>query len=125
MLTALSIRDIVLIEKLDISLDQGLTVTGAVRETILADCTIAILAAWDQLQGGGHQQLVADYRRACATLGAQVRASLPDGSDVVGEAVDIDPSGRLLVVPEVADGSTPASGVVSLSAADIVHLRTV
>ena len=106
-------------------LDQGLTVTGAVRETILADCTIAILAAWDQLQGGGHQQLVADYRRACATLGAQVRASLPDGSDVVGEAVDIDPSGRLLVVPEVADGSTPASGVVSLSAADIVHLRTV
>ena len=104
--------------------EQGLQVTADIRETILADCTAAILAAWDALLGNEHQELVADYRRVCATLGAQVRATLPDGSHIVGEAVDIDETGRLLVVPNTAEGGAAAFGVVTLSAADIVHLRT-
>jgi BirA family biotin operon repressor/biotin-[acetyl-CoA-carboxylase] ligase len=51
----------------------------------------------------------------CVSLGRQVRAELPDGSNLVGRAATIDDSGRLVL---------DVSGeVVPLSAADIVHLR--
>jgi BirA family biotin operon repressor/biotin-[acetyl-CoA-carboxylase] ligase len=104
--------------------DHGLRAAAGIREAILADCVAAILSTWDALQAAEHEALVAEYRAMCATLGVQVRAALPDGSQIVGEAVDIDPTGRLLVVPEIAGQDTAAAGVMSLSAADIIHLRT-
>ncbi len=54
------------------------------------------------------------YVEQCVTLGRQVRVSVP-GGDVVGEAVDIDPEGRLVV--RTADGEE------HLGAGDVVHVR--
>ena len=104
--------------------DHGLVGQEGMREVLLADSTAAILATWEALQVGDVGRLVATYRDTCATLGRQVRASLPDGSQLVGEAVDIDDTGRLLVLPDTGEHQTAASAVVALSAADIVHLRT-
>ena len=54
------------------------------------------------------------YVDRCVTLGRQVRVSVP-GGDVVGEAVDIDPDGRLVV--------RTAGGEEHLGAGDVVHVR--
>lgn len=63
----------------------------------------------------------AAYRAVCSTLGAQVRAHLPDGSTLEGLAEDVDATGRLVLRPEGSAGSGGAR--TSLSAADVVHLR--
>ncbi|MGW0768367.1 biotin--[acetyl-CoA-carboxylase] ligase [Streptomyces sp. NPDC002676] len=56
------------------------------------------------------------YAAGCATLGRSVRAELPGGRAVVGEAVAIDSDGRLVIA--TADGLQEPVG-----AGDIVHLR--
>ncbi|MEC4019550.1 biotin--[acetyl-CoA-carboxylase] ligase [Streptomyces sp. H27-D2] len=56
------------------------------------------------------------YTSACATLGRSVRAELPGGREVAGEAVAIDRDGRLVMAT--------ASGMQQpVAAGDIVHLR--
>ncbi|MHA7987287.1 biotin--[acetyl-CoA-carboxylase] ligase [Rathayibacter sp. CAU 1779] len=54
-------------------------------------------------------------RAACTTLGQRVRVQLPGAADLVGVAVDIDGTGRLLID---ADGRRTA-----VSAGDVTHLR--
>lgn len=56
-----------------------------------------------------------EYLRLCATVGQQVRVSLPGGTVVTGEASDVDGAGRLVV--------RSASGLVPVSAGDVVHVR--
>ncbi len=56
-----------------------------------------------------------EYLRWCATVGRQVTVSLPGGRSLTGTAAGIDPAGRL----ELRTGS----GVVQVSAGDVVHLR--
>ena len=60
--------------------------------------------------------LDAAYAAGCATLGRQVRAELPGGAELHGEAAAIDGDGRIVVV--TGDGTRHP-----LAAADIVHLR--
>jgi BirA family biotin operon repressor/biotin-[acetyl-CoA-carboxylase] ligase len=55
------------------------------------------------------------YLRYCGTVGRQVRVLLPDGADLVGRAVTVDPDGRLVL-------DTP-SGERRVAAGDIRHLR--
>lgn len=61
------------------------------------------------------------YKAVCATLGRRVRVELPGGAAateegfLIGEAVDIDETGRLIV--RAADGEH------ALSAGDVVHVR--
>lgn len=55
-----------------------------------------------------------EYREFSGTLGQKVRAIYPDGSEVVGTALDLDQSGNLLI---------DAGEIHSVAAADIVHLR--
>ncbi|WP_314171794.1 biotin--[acetyl-CoA-carboxylase] ligase [Streptomyces winkii] len=56
------------------------------------------------------------YAAGCATLGREVRAELPGGEELVGEAVAVDSDGRLVIATE--------SGVQRpVAAGDIVHLR--
>lgn len=64
---------------------------------------------------GDADMVLRPYRALSATLGRTVRAELPGGAALVGEAVDVDSYGRLLL--EVG-GERHA-----LSAADVVHLR--
>ncbi|MGW7464557.1 biotin--[acetyl-CoA-carboxylase] ligase [Streptomyces xantholiticus] len=56
------------------------------------------------------------YAAGCATLGRQVRAELPGGTAVTGEAVALDGDGRLVLATEGGDRQ-------AVSAGDIVHLR--
>ncbi|MFZ0323587.1 MAG: biotin--[acetyl-CoA-carboxylase] ligase [Actinomycetes bacterium] len=60
----------------------------------------------------------AAYRAQCSTIGREVRVMLPGGvADVLGRAVDVDASGRLLVEPD-GDG-----GPVALSSGEVWHVR--
>ncbi|WP_037620513.1 biotin--[acetyl-CoA-carboxylase] ligase [Streptomyces aureus] len=56
------------------------------------------------------------YAAGCATLGRTVRAELPGGRTVVGEAVALDGDGRLVIA--TADGVQEPVG-----AGDVIHLR--
>ena len=57
-----------------------------------------------------------DLRVASATLGREVRVQRTDGTSIVGMAVDIDGSGRLVVADD--------SGEVTIDAGDVFHLRS-
>ncbi|RKN76649.1 biotin--[acetyl-CoA-carboxylase] ligase [Streptomyces klenkii] len=56
------------------------------------------------------------YAAGCATLGRSVRAELPGGGELVGEAVAVDGDGRLVLA--TGDGVQRPVG-----AGDIVHVR--
>ncbi|MGW3665605.1 biotin--[acetyl-CoA-carboxylase] ligase [Streptomyces sp. NPDC005141] len=58
------------------------------------------------------------YAAGCATLGREVRAELPGGRSIVGEAVAVDGDGRLVIATE--EGVQEPVG-----AGDVVHLRAV
>lgn len=73
------------------------------------------LRGW-RAAGGADSALAADYRQVSTTIGTRVRAVLPNDSEIVGIAIDIDEAGRLLI----NDGRT----TVTVSAGDITHLRT-
>jgi BirA family biotin operon repressor/biotin-[acetyl-CoA-carboxylase] ligase len=64
---------------------------------------------------GADEQLVEDYRAACATLGRDVRVALPGGVMLEGTAVDIDADGRLLV--------ETGAGREAVGAGDVLHVR--
>ncbi|MFI7076022.1 biotin--[acetyl-CoA-carboxylase] ligase [Micromonospora sp. NPDC049903] len=55
------------------------------------------------------------YLAVCGTVGREVRAFLPDGTELTGTATGVDLDGRLLV--------TTAAGERALAAADVLHLR--
>lgn len=81
----------------------------------LGDRLATWYAAWRAASGNPAAGLRDEYVRRCDTLGRQVRAELPGGDGVLGTAVDVDESGRL-VVDTGADR-------VAISAGDVVHLR--
>jgi BirA family transcriptional regulator, biotin operon repressor / biotin---[acetyl-CoA-carboxylase] ligase len=65
----------------------------------------------------GAADIRAELVENCLTIGQQVRAELPDGSEILGTAAGIDPHGRLLLAH--SDGTK----TTALSAADVWHLR--
>jgi BirA family transcriptional regulator, biotin operon repressor / biotin---[acetyl-CoA-carboxylase] ligase len=56
-----------------------------------------------------------EYQRRCATLGREVRVSLPGGETLAGTALEVDEAGRLVIAA--------ASGPVAVSAGDVIHVR--
>jgi BirA family transcriptional regulator, biotin operon repressor / biotin---[acetyl-CoA-carboxylase] ligase len=79
------------------------------------------LAAWyTRWRGAGgdpaESRLHEAYTAGCATLGRTVRAELPGGQEVAGEAVAVDGEGRLVV-------NTP-EGPRTVGAGDVVHVRS-
>ncbi|GEP47934.1 biotin--[acetyl-CoA-carboxylase] ligase [Microbacterium saccharophilum] len=56
-----------------------------------------------------------DIQALCATVGADVRVSLPDGTTLTGTATGLDAEGRLLVRTE--------AGETAVAAGDVVHVR--
>lgn len=71
---------------------------------------------WCAAEGDpGLSGLQETYAAGCSTLGRQVRAHLPGGRELVGEAVAVDGDGRLVIAGQ---GERRAVG-----AGDIVHLR--
>ncbi len=89
-------------------------VTGARvdRSALLVALVEELAGRYDQWRSG------ADLRRAylelCRTPGQDVQVAVP-GGEVIGEAVDVDASGRLVVRTE--------EGEKHLGAGDVVHVR--
>lgn len=74
-------------------------------------------AGWRAAEGDADASgLRSDYRAWCATLGSQVRVERPSGDALLGMAEDVDPRGRLLVLPASGERQAVAAG-------DVVHLR--
>ncbi|MCC8478712.1 biotin--[acetyl-CoA-carboxylase] ligase [Streptomyces globisporus] len=101
----------------------SLALAGAVstdRETLLRAVLRSMehwYGAWKAAGGDAAASgLQAAYAAGCATLDRTVRAELPGGASLVGEAVAIDGDGRLVLSTE--DGLQQP-----VSAGDIVHLR--
>ncbi len=90
--------------------------TGTTRDGILT-ALLSRLGDWYQkwLPDPAGPELQAAYRRACGTLGQQVRVELPGGGTINGRATDIDADGRLVL--------STSDGERAIGAGDIVHLR--
>jgi BirA family biotin operon repressor/biotin-[acetyl-CoA-carboxylase] ligase len=82
------------------------------RSAVLGALIEELAVRYDEWRDG------ADLRRAylelCATPGQAVRVAVP-GGEVVGEAVDVDEAGRLVVRTD--------AGEERLGAGDVVHVR--
>ncbi|MDT0304587.1 biotin--[acetyl-CoA-carboxylase] ligase [Streptomonospora wellingtoniae] len=85
---------------------------AALLEGFAARYTAWAAAGGDAAAAG----LAEEYRASCSTLGRRVRAHLPGGGELLGEAAGVDAGGRL----EVRDAAGQRH---ALSAGDIVHLR--
>ena len=87
------------------------------EDQLLADYLTGLRDAIAALAVGGTTADAAkqEVREACATVGAEVSVSLPDGSSLIGVARELDGEGRLVV---------EAAGVTHVvSAGDVVHVR--
>ncbi|WP_432546410.1 biotin--[acetyl-CoA-carboxylase] ligase [Kineococcus sp. SYSU DK004] len=94
------------------------------RDTVLRRYLRALRTRLDAFAAAGGDPaacgLLADYRAACATLGADVRVHLPDGTVLTGRAEDVDADGRLVVLDASAGGGGARTAV---AAGDVVHVR--
>jgi len=77
-----------------------------------------VLARFDDIGALDERESFALYRKHLHTLGKQVRCEMPDGSQVVGRAVDVGVDGRLNVLDECAVTH-------HIDTADVMHLRLV
>jgi BirA family biotin operon repressor/biotin-[acetyl-CoA-carboxylase] ligase len=92
------------------------------RTDVLVEVLNTIREAVDAWEMGGDKsgmRLMESYVAACVTIGRDVRVDLPDGSVLEGRAVDVDPSGKLVVEEGGPDGRRR-----TVSAGDVVHVRT-
>jgi BirA family biotin operon repressor/biotin-[acetyl-CoA-carboxylase] ligase len=92
---------------------------GPGRDEVLA-ATLTALARWySAWTGAGGDPdacgLHAEYLRLCATVGREVKVTLPGGRELAGLATGVDRAGRLAV--------RTASGLTEVSAGDVVHVR--
>lgn len=99
------------------------TATSLAIEGVVADRASLLCALLRELAtgytpwcaAGAGGTLLAAYRERCDTLGRRVRAQLPGGAAVAGEACRVDAEGRLAVRDGVGREHVLAAG-------DVVHL---
>lgn len=94
------------------------SLAGAGHPTRREDLLIGILSGLHEALERDPAEVLADYRRLCATVGRQVRVVLPSGEELVGEAVGIADDGQLAVHVTGPDGR---GNTRYLSAGDVVH----
>jgi BirA family transcriptional regulator, biotin operon repressor / biotin---[acetyl-CoA-carboxylase] ligase len=88
------------------------------RDDVLAALLEVVGARYDQwnyADADPEPWLRPAYRALCGTLGRQVRADLPGRGPVVGQAIEVDSDGRLVVRTDVAD--------VAIGAGDVEYVR--
>ncbi len=89
------------------------------RDPVLRGVLRALESRYRSFQAAGGDAAAAGlhdaYRAACTTLGRQVQVELPGERVLRGEAIDVDPAGRLVV--------RSADGLTTLAAGDVVHLH--
>jgi BirA family biotin operon repressor/biotin-[acetyl-CoA-carboxylase] ligase len=86
------------------------------RAELLAAWAGRFLAGYQTLCAGRPGEVLAAYRRRLATVGQRVRADRVGADPVVGTAVDLTPTGGLVV-------QTASGGRVEVLAGDVHHLR--
>jgi BirA family biotin operon repressor/biotin-[acetyl-CoA-carboxylase] ligase len=106
-------------EELPVDTATSLAVAGfeADRTELLGALLRSLSGEYAAFERGATAALRAAYVGACVTIGRPVEVSLPSGGLLGGEATGIDEGGRLLV--------DTSSGVVPVSAGDVVHARVV
>ena len=82
------------------------------RASLLVDLLAALAVRVEQWRSGD-PRLMADYRKACATIGRFVDVDMPDGSKVGGLVAGVDDDGHLLV----SDGEISTK----VTAGDVIH----
>jgi BirA family biotin operon repressor/biotin-[acetyl-CoA-carboxylase] ligase len=83
----------------------------------ILDRVMTAVEQWAASGGDVHGSGILDsYRSACSTVGQRIRVERPGGLVVMGIAVDIDPSGGLVV--DSGDGEP-----LVITAGDVVHVR--
>lgn len=109
-------------DELPVPTAASLSLAGApvIDRDPLLRAVLRKLASWYRRwrEAGGDAavcRLQEAYVAGCATLGRTVRAELPGGTELVGQAVAIDGDGRLIVAT--------AQGQQAVTAADVVHVR--
>lgn len=83
---------------------------------LLLDTLWDAYVAWQEGGEAAAARLAAAYAEACATVGRDVSVALPGGETITGRAVEIDPSGRLVV-------SSRSGERTAVGAGDVVHVR--
>lgn len=107
-----------------LALEAAVDGDGAGDPVDRATVLLAVLRHLEQVYqpwcsaGGDPARLLAAYRPLSSTLGRRVRVLLPGDQVLTGEAVDVEPDGRLRLRTD-----TGADHVVGTG--DVVHLRTV
>jgi BirA family biotin operon repressor/biotin-[acetyl-CoA-carboxylase] ligase len=96
--------------EMDSSTDRDQLLAAVIRNlrTLYGELT----ASGGDAQGSGLRQEILD---SSATIGQQVSVEFPDGKKAFGLAKDIDLAGRLVL--------ETASGTLTVSAGDVLHLR--
>jgi len=85
------------------------------EDRLLADYLTGLRDGIADLAVGGGDAVRESVEQLCTTIGADVRVSLPDGTELTGRGVRLDRDGRLVIVHE---------GVEAVVAAgDVVHVR--
>lgn len=80
------------------------------------DLLLKVLDKFDALESSNVDDAFATYKSLLVTIGEYVRCDMPDGSEIIGRAIDIERDGRLLVLDECAVTHRIDTG-------DVVHLR--
>lgn len=86
-----------------------------VRDEVITTVMATFALLYHRWEEGRDDELIAEYAARCDTLGRQVKVLQADGSAVQGEAVGVDPTGRLLVRTELR--------TETFAAGDVLHLR--
>ena len=109
-------------DELPVASATSLAIEGAQRVAagrllvgILGELRRWYLAWAGKLGDAAGSGLHAEYQRLCATLGREVRVTLPGDRTVTGVASEVDRTGRLVV--------RSAAGPVPVSAGDVIHVR--
>jgi BirA family biotin operon repressor/biotin-[acetyl-CoA-carboxylase] ligase len=76
----------------------------------------AMLPIIDSLLALDETSLHQTYVSQLATIGSEVRAEMPDGTNIVGRAVTVEPDGQLVIIDDCAITHR-------VNTADVVHLR--
>jgi BirA family biotin operon repressor/biotin-[acetyl-CoA-carboxylase] ligase len=85
------------------------------EDRLLADYLTGLRDGIAELAVRGPEAVADGVRSVCATLGADVTVSLPDGEVMTGAATGIDDEGRLVVQTD--------AGERTVAAGDVVHVR--
>lgn len=84
-------------------------------DSVLAETLKRMQENWNRFQSEDSLRWLLDYVRAhCSTLGADVKAELVNGEQILGRAIDIRDDGQLVILADKEH---------VLSAADVWHLR--